>query len=148
LIKPERYRQGDLPQDVVQEIVRECTHISNDWFAVSDLVRGVGQLDRICYLHYVPRLLGISGGNSPLMMFLAARTAIWTNIPCCPSCQMKTWLAKEMEQESSLGKVAEGFMDCLDALSRCWSEHVVTSTTSIGLTLGTKGVPREPQASF
>jgi hypothetical protein len=140
LIKPERYGQGDLPQDVVQEIVRECTHISNGWLVVSELVRGVGQLDRIRYLHYVPRLLGVSGGNSPLMMSLAARTASLDEHSMLSKLSVED-LAKEMEQESSLGKVAEGFIDCLDALSRCWFEHVVTSTTSIGLTLGTKGTP-------
>jgi hypothetical protein len=84
--------------------------------------------------------LASRAANSPLAVSLAAWMASLDEHPIMFKLSVED-LAKEMEQESSLGKVAEGFMDCLDALLRCWFEHVAMSMTSLGLTLGTRGTP-------
>ena len=130
-----------ISKQLSQDIVKECTHISNGWYIIGDLIKGVGALDRIRYLKYVPRLLGVSGGNSPLMMSLSSRTAqLDVHCTCLHNMSIEQ-LAYHIQNETTIGLVIEGFIDCLDALSRCWFEHVVTSTTSIGLTKGTKGTP-------
>jgi len=50
-------------------------------------------------------------------------------------------IAPEIRTRTNAGRIAEAFIDCLDSLSRCWFDHVVTATTPIGLTCGTKGTP-------
>ena len=95
-------------------------------------------MDRMQYLRYAPRLAGVAGGNSPLMMTLTAKTAGMESI-------FTSWtlekIAHEIQHRTNAGRIAEAFIDCLEALSRCWFDHVVTATTPIGLTCGTKGTP-------
>lgn len=129
----------DIPADTVEQVVEECRYAASGWYAAGQLVRGVAIMDRIQYLAYVPRLAGVSGGNSPLMMPLTARTG---NMEGLLLQSMTTQeLARAIQTRSPAGLLAEAFIDCLDSLSRCWFEHVVTATTSIGITCGTKGTP-------
>ena len=128
----------EMSQDVADRLVQECTYVANGWLAVSQLVRGVSQLDRIQYLQYVRTLGGVSGGNSPHMMTLSAKTAGLESLLASLS---DDELAQVIRDRTPAGRAAEGFVDCLDALSRCWMDHVVTATTTIGITTGTKGTP-------
>jgi hypothetical protein len=137
-LKPYANKLDDLPECVATQVIEECAYLANGWQTTGDLVRGVARLDRIQYLSYVPRLAGVSGGNSPAMMPLTAKTA-----------QLETFfaswteheIAHALRQKTTAGRVACAFLDCLDALSRCWMDHVVTATTAIGITNGTKGTP-------
>ena len=103
-------------------------------------MRGVSRMDRMDYLAYVPRLAGVSGGNSPTMMPLTAKTGNLESLLACVSSPLDE-LAVAIRERTVAGRLAEAFIDCLDALSRCWLEHVVTATTTIGITQGTKGTP-------
>jgi hypothetical protein len=130
---------GNLTHQEAQSIVQDCQYASNGWLAVSQLIYGVAKnLPRIKYLQYVPALAGVSGGNSPLMMSLSAKTG---QLESVFKDLTDEELASALLQNTPVGQVAQAFMDCLDVLSRCWLEHVVTATTSIGITCGTKGTP-------
>ena len=126
------------PEELVSQVVNECKYTANGWHAVGQLVRGVALMDRMDYLTYVPRLAGVSGGNSPLMMPLSARTG---NMESLLKLLSTEELATAIQSRAPAGRLAEAFIDCLDSLSRCWFDHVVTATTAIGITKGTKGTP-------
>jgi len=126
-------------KELVKEIVQECHYAADGWLAVSILVQGVAKLDRIKYMQYVPRLAGISGGNSPLMMPLTAKTYQMESVHLKHLSDDE--LAQALLERTPTGRIAEAFIDLLDSVARCWMEHVVTATTSIGLTQGTKGTP-------
>jgi hypothetical protein len=119
-------------------IIAECEYTANGWIAVGRLVSGVAKLDRMKYLSYVPSLAGVSGGNSPNMMTLTSRTG---GLESFFGSFTDEQLADVILTRKPSGRVAEAFIDCLDALSRCWFDHVVTATTAIGITRGTKGKP-------
>ncbi|GKY95634.1 hypothetical protein MPSEU_000524600 [Mayamaea pseudoterrestris] len=119
-------------------IVQECKYACNGWVAVTHLMRGVAKLDRMKYLKYVTSLAGVSGGNSPNMMALTHKTGSLESFFDRLSDET---LSQHMNNQTPVGLVAQAFMDCLDALSRCWLDHVVTATTAIGITHGTKGTP-------
>ena len=138
LLRPYAKNLHDIPDVLAEKILAECAFSANGWHAVAELVRGVCQLDRIHYLQYAPRLAGVSGGNSPLMMPLTTKTA---NLENMFSVLSTDEVAREIRNRTNAGRIAEAFIDCLDALSRCWFDHVVTATTPIGLTCGTKGTP-------
>jgi hypothetical protein len=121
-----------------QQIHSECQYAASGWMSIGELMTGVAKLDRIQYLDYVPHLAGVSGGNSPNMMVLSSRTGTLEKYFRDFS---DDELAAAIRTQSPTGTVAEAFIDLLDALSRCWMQHVVTATTSIGLTHGTKGTP-------
>jgi len=127
-----------MTNDDADELVRECRYAADGWLAVGRLICGVAKLDRIKYLQYVPTLAGVSGGNSPLMMPLTAKTGALDSFFKSFSDEQ---LAHALLTRTPAGRVAEGFIDCLDELSRCWFDHVVTATTAIGITRGTKGTP-------
>ena len=129
---------NDFPEDLVNQVVDECKYTSNGWYAVGQLVRGVALMDRMNYLAYVPRLAGVSGGNSPLMMPLSFSTG---NLESLFKMINTEDIAIAIQSRAPLGRLAEAFIDCLDSLSRCWFDHVVTATTAIGITKGTKGTP-------
>jgi hypothetical protein len=137
-LKPYANKLDDLPECVATQVIEECAYAVNGWQAVGDLVRGVARLDRIQYQNYVPRLAGVSGGNSPAMMPLTAKTA---QLETLFASWTQDQIAHALRQKTTAGRVACAFLDCLDALSRCWMDHVVTATTAIGITHGTKGTP-------
>jgi hypothetical protein len=120
-------------------MIQECQYAADGWTAVGRLVCGVGtHLNRLQYLHYVPSLAGVSGGNSPHMLHVSATTG---SLEQYFGGLSDAALATAIRQDTPAGRVAQACMDLLDALSRCWLEHVVTATTSIGLTCGTQGTP-------
>jgi selenocysteine lyase/cysteine desulfurase len=139
----------EISAETLQQVLVECRYSANGWYSVGQLVRGVALLDRMEYLMYVPRLAGVSGGNSPLMMPLTAKTGNLENLLFPSSTTTSTSsstsqiadMALAIQNRTPTGQLAEAFVDCLDALSRCWFEHVVTATTAIGITRGTKGTP-------
>ena len=90
------------------------------------------------YLRYVPRLAGVSGGNSPLMMPLTSKTV---QVEVFFASFSDDELAEMIRSNCVAGQIAEAFMDLIDSVSRCWMDHVVTATTTIGITSGTKGTP-------
>lgn len=128
----------EVDESVAAEVIAECRYGERGWIAVGELVKGVARMDRMEYLAYVPRLAGVSGGNSPLMVPLTTRTAMLETMFKNLSDEE---LAAAIQHRTPAGRVAEAFIDFLDALSRCWLDHVVTATTVIGLTCGTKGTP-------
>jgi hypothetical protein len=133
--------EGDLrvmDEQRAKQIHSECQYAASGWMSIAEMMTGVAKIDRIQYLEYVPHLAGVSGGNSPNMMVLSSRTGTLEKYFCDFS---DDELATAIRTQSPAGKVAEAFMDLLDALSRCWMQHVVTATTSIGITRGTKGTP-------
>jgi len=127
-----------IPEPLLQQVFGDCQLVTASWCAVGQLMRGVSRMDRMDYLAYVPRLAGVSGGNSPTMMPLTAKTG---NLESLLACVSLDELAHNIRERTVAGRLAEAFIDCLDALSRCWLEHVVTATTTIGITQGTKGTP-------
>lgn len=138
-VKPYVENIRDIPADLVDGILlKECRYVADGWYAVGQLIRGVAFMDRINYLAYVPRLAGVSGGNSPTMMPLTAQTG---NLESLLKQLSTEQVAQAIYERTSPGRLAEAFIDCLDSLSRCWLEHVVTATTTIGLTQGTRGTP-------
>lgn len=138
LMKPFQDDPDSLTDQDADAIVAECKYVANGWVAVGLLIEGVAKLDRITYLKYVPSLAGVSGGNSPNMMALTAKAG-----------SLESYFTKYADEQlasaiwncTPAGRVAEAFIDILDALSRCWFNHVVTATTAIGITAGTKGTP-------
>jgi hypothetical protein len=136
-------QNNTITDEVADAVTRESKHVVSCWRVVGELIRGVAQnLDRMAYLDYVPRLAGVSGGNSPAMVPLTAKTAgLESLLRISDLSSDHQDLASAIRQRKPVGRVAEAFIDCLDALSRCWFEHVVTATTAIGITRGTKGTP-------
>lgn len=138
LLQPYAKNLDDIPDSVTEQIIAKCQFSAHGWDAVADLVRGVTHMDRMQYLKYAPRLAGVSGGNSPLMMPLTVKTSGMESI-------FVSWteerIAHEIQHHTNAGRIAEAFIDCLEALLRCWFDHIVTATTPIGLTRGTKGTP-------
>ncbi|KAL3915369.1 MAG: hypothetical protein SGILL_005691 [Bacillariaceae sp.] len=128
----------EIPSKEAQMIMRECQYASNGWYAIGQLVHGVSKIDRIKYLKYVPNLAGVSGGNSPMMIPLTSRT---TQVEKFFASLSDEKLADALLSNSRVGELAEACMDLIDSLSRAWMDHVVTATTAIGITKGTKGTP-------
>jgi hypothetical protein len=142
LVRPYVDTIHDMAEDVVQQVIDECKCVANGWCSVGRLMRGVALMDRMKYLDYVPRLAGVSGGDSPTMIPLTVKTG---NLESLLTKRLSTTkeLAQAIRNHSAAGQLAEAFLDCLDSLSRCWFDHVVTATTVIGFTKGTQGTPNK-----
>lgn len=138
LLEPYKDDLIQVPEDVAQQVIQQCHYAASGWTSIAELVVGVASIDRIKYLEYVPRLAGVSGGNSPLMMPLTTRTV---NIENLFSSQTDAELERTIRSKSVAGRIGEAFIDLIDSVSRCWMDHVVTATTTIGITAGTKGTP-------
>jgi hypothetical protein len=75
LFKSFRENLDGITKEQTSVIFHECQFASNSWYSIGQLVSGVSKINCIQYLKYVPRLAGVSGRNSPMMIPLILSTA-------------------------------------------------------------------------
>jgi tryptophan 2,3-dioxygenase len=117
-------------------------NITSAWYILMECFRIMSKLDRSSYLSYIMRLNKVSGANSPQMIPVTMRTykieeKIFANLEDSYIYQ----ILKKPETDPELYKLMSRVMDMHDAVSRTWMNHLVTATTTIGITKGTQGTP-------